>query len=56
MEFLHITYGGMEPPLSELLPHGKCFAGLKVKPQALSSTAYPIDFSLQDVFEYISQY
>ena len=31
MEALHITYGTMDPPLSTLLPHGKCFAGLKVK-------------------------
>lgn len=31
VEVLHITYGVMDPPLSELLPHGKCFAGLKVR-------------------------
>ena len=30
MEFLHITYGDMNLPLANLLPHGKCFAGLKV--------------------------
>ncbi|CAL5227039.1 g9936 [Coccomyxa viridis] len=30
MEALHITYGMMDPPLSTLLPHGKCFAGLKI--------------------------
>lgn len=30
MEFLHITYGDMDLPLANLLPHGKCFAGLKV--------------------------
>lgn len=30
MEFLHITYGDMDLPLTALLPHGKCFAGLKV--------------------------
>ena len=34
METLHITYGMMEPPLSTLLPHGKCFTGLKVTPRA----------------------
>lgn len=34
MEALHITYGLMDPPLSALLPHGKCFAGLKVRPWA----------------------
>ena len=27
MEFLHITYGDMDLPLANLLPHGKCFAG-----------------------------
>ena len=31
VEVLHITYGVMDPPLSELLPHGTCFAGLKVQ-------------------------
>ena len=34
MEALHVTYGLMDPPLSSLLPHGKCFAGLKVRPWA----------------------
>lgn len=34
MEFLRVTYGQMEPPLSELLPHGNCFAGLKVQSKA----------------------
>ena len=31
VEVLHITYGVMDPPLSQLLPHSKCFAGLKVQ-------------------------
>ena len=30
MEFLQITYGDMDLPLTDLLPHGNCFAGLKV--------------------------